>query len=306
MPSKSHIKKSRQRVPPRCDATSNDSSQQPETRRVSKSGPSSSYTETWDGKYPMETQGMWDTSGIQGPSCFILPPLDVASKQDLEKVYAQAKNTYFSGQPIISDGMFDEIERRLRALGSDAAKKYPRCSRRDMKIYGDLESDNEQMKNLQNVWALFLVIGGLFVLWDTIELRTLLDGSIASNHSYRPPIFGALGFFLAQASLGKIKALRNGDVVAVAGDCPNCGERVFTFLPGNEGRKITRGGECHVCDRSISFRADVSVDPKSPYRRRATGRVYLSTRADDFFEPEGDVTGNDTTWPPRKKGTLQE
>ena len=151
VPSKSHIKKSRQRVPPRCDATSNDSSQQPETRRVSKSGPSSSYTETWDGKYPMETQGMWDTSGIQGPSCFILPPLDVASKQDLEKVYAQAKNTYFSGQPIISDGMFDEIERRLRALGSDAAKKYPRCSRRDMKIYGDLESDNEQMKNLQNV-----------------------------------------------------------------------------------------------------------------------------------------------------------
>ena len=93
----------------------------------------------------METQGMWDTRGVEGPSCYVLPPLARATREDLEKVYAQAKNTYFSGQPVIEDRMFDEIERRLRQMGSDAARKYPRCSRRDMKIHGHLEADDEQI-----------------------------------------------------------------------------------------------------------------------------------------------------------------
>ena len=142
----------RSRFPPaRASATP----AQPEGGRRSKSGPSSSYAETWDGKYDMETQGMWDTRGVEGPSCYVLPPLARATREDLEKVYAQAKNTYFSGQPVIEDRMFDEIERRLRQMGSDAARKYPRCSRRDMKIYGDLEADDEQMRALENVWRGF-------------------------------------------------------------------------------------------------------------------------------------------------------
>ena len=104
--------------------------------RRSKGGPSSSYVETWDGsKYDMGQMGMWDVEGIEGPSCIRLPPLDLATRDDLERVYLQAKNTYFSGQPVVDDQMFDEIERRLRYLGSDVARKYPRCSRRDMRIY---------------------------------------------------------------------------------------------------------------------------------------------------------------------------
>jgi hypothetical protein len=78
--------------------------------------------------------------------------------------------------------------------------------------------------------------------------------------------------------------------VAVAGDCPNCGERVFSFLPGNEGNKVTRAGECHVCE--------------SNWGRTATGRVYLATRKEDFFGNESAAPpaprNDETSWPPKK------
>jgi hypothetical protein len=161
---------------------------QPEGGRRSKSGPSSSYAETWDGKYDMETQGMWDTRGVEGPSCYVLPPLEEATREDLEKVYKQAKNTYFSGQPVIEDKMFDEIERRLRQMGSEYARKYPRCSRRDMKIYGDLETDEPQMRALENVWRCFTLLGAGFVAVDVVELVAFIDR--LSNVMETPSSFG--------------------------------------------------------------------------------------------------------------------
>ena len=295
----------RSRFPPaRASATP----AQPEGGRRSKSGPSSSYAETWDGKYDMETQGMWDTRGVEGPSCYVLPPLARATREDLEKVYAQAKNTYFSGQPVIEDRMFDEIERRLRQMGSDAARKYPRCSRRDMKIYGDLEADDEQMRALENVWRGFALLGTGFVAVDVVELARAFFLHVTNtsnvtlntlNTEFRPPVLAVLGAFLLQSALNKVKALERGDVVAVAGDCPSCGERVYIFLPGNEGSRVTRGSECHVCERSVSFRADVRVDTSSKWRRGATGRVYLATRADDYYSADGESA--DAGWPPRAK-----
>ena len=283
---------------------------QPEGGRRSKSGPSSSYAETWDGKYDMETQGMWDTRGVEGPSCYVLPPLARATREDLEKVYAQAKNTYFSGQPVIEDRMFDEIERRLRQMGSDAARKYPRCSRRDMKIYGDLEADDEQMRALENVWRGFALLGTGFVAVDVVELARAFFLHVTNtsnvtlntlNTEFRPPVLAVLGAFLLQSALNKVKALERGDVVAVAGDCPSCGERVYIFLPGNEGSRVTRGSECHVCERSVSFRADVRVDTSSKWRRGATGRVYLATRADDYYDDSAEDENDDAEWPPRAK-----
>ena len=274
---------------------------QPEGGRRSKSGPSSSYAETWDGKYDMETQGMWDTRGVEGPSCYVLPPLEEATREDLEKVYKQAKNTYFSGQPVIEDKMFDEIERRLRQMGSEYARKYPRCSRRDMKIYGDLETDEPQMRALENVWRCFTLLGAGFVAVDVVELVAFIDRLSNVNGNaieFRPPVLAVLGAFLCQSALNKVKALRRGDVVAVAGDCPSCGERVFIFLPGNEGNRVTRGSECHVCERSVSFRADVRVDAKARYGRGATGRVYLATRADDYYSADENDASRDA-WPPR-------
>jgi hypothetical protein len=115
----------------------------------------------------------------------------------------QAKNTYFSGQPVVDDAMFDRVEERLvrakpsphlrlapsslhairshpiptnqlrltcpptnnpnqpppsylpppqRFFGSDIVVKYPRCSRRDMKVYSDAEADDEQMAALAGTW----------------------------------------------------------------------------------------------------------------------------------------------------------
>ena len=275
---------------------------QPEGGRRSKSGPSSSYIETWDGKYDMETQGMWDTRGVEGPSCYVLPPLERATREELEKVYEQAKNTYFSGQPVIEDRMFDEVERRLRHMGSDAARKYPRCSRRDMKIYGDLQADDEQMRALENIWHGFAVVGIGFIVVDVAELaRVFLDPSNAHDTGFRLPALAVLGAFLFQSARNKVKALERGDVVAVAGDCPSCGERVYIFLPGNEGSRVTRGSECHVCERSVSFRADVRVDTSSKWRRGATGRVYLATRADDYYDDSAEDENDDAEWPPRAK-----
>ena len=114
-------------------------------------------------------------------------------------------------------------------------------------------------------------------------------------------MLAVLGAFLLQSALNKVKALERGDVVAVAGDCPSCGERVYIFLPGNEGSRVTRGSECHVCERSVSFRADVRVDTSSKWRRGATGRVYLATRADDYYDDSAEDENDDAEWPPRAK-----
>ena len=69
-----------------------------ERRSKSRRGPSNSYSETWDGeKYDMTEMGMWDVPSIEGPSCIRLPPIEAAPINELEALYAQAKNTYFSG-----------------------------------------------------------------------------------------------------------------------------------------------------------------------------------------------------------------
>ena len=82
--------------------------------RRSKSGPSNSYRETWDGsKYDIGVMGMWDGLDMEGPSCIRLPPLEQCTVEDLEAAYVQAKNTYFSGQPLMDDEKFDQIEKRL-------------------------------------------------------------------------------------------------------------------------------------------------------------------------------------------------
>jgi len=75
--------------------------------------------EAWDGsEHDVGVMGMWDGLGIEGPSCLRLPPLEQCTLQDLEATYAQAKNTYFSGQPVVSDAMFDQVEKRLVRAGS--------------------------------------------------------------------------------------------------------------------------------------------------------------------------------------------
>ena len=235
--------------------------------RRSKRGPSDSYSETWDGeKYDMTTMGMWDVPSIEGPSCIRLPPIEAATVSELEALYAQAKNTYFSGQPVVDDAMFDNIERRLRYLGSDAAVKYPRCSRQDMRVYSDASCDVEQMDALAGTWLFFAALGVGMVAVDFGEairegIGAVAGGGVAHNAAYgsfRPPVIGLLGIFLANGGLERFGRLRAGQTVAMKGDCPSCGEEVYAFMPGNAPTARVEC-ECHVCERRLAFTAEVSL-----------------------------------------------
>ena len=119
------------RSPPRASATPEQNANARASGRASKSRSGDArtrYEQTWDGtKYDMTSLGVWDDASIDGPSCLRLPPLHLSTRAELEEVYLQAKNTYFSGQPIVDDAFFDAIETRLKHLGSDVARKYPRC-----------------------------------------------------------------------------------------------------------------------------------------------------------------------------------
>ena len=277
--------------------------------RRSKGGPSSSYVETWDGsKYDMGQMGMWDVEGIEGPSCIRLPPLDLATRDDLERVYLQAKNTYFSGQPVVDDQMFDEIERRLRYLGSDVARKYPRCSRRDMRIYSDAEPDDAQMDALAWTWLSFAALGALLIALDVRD--AIADSSFfaaatatatataTAMATRRPPVLALVGAFLARAGWDKYAKLREGTTVAVTGDCPNCAERVYAFVPANKP-EVRVKSECHVCERGVVFHAKVAKSDASRWGRVATGRIYLVSRTEDYYDRGG---GNGASaWPPTKR-----
>ena len=269
--------------------------------RRSKGGPSSSYVETWDGsKYDMGQMGMWDVEGIEGPSCIRLPPLDLATRDDLERVYLQAKNTYFSGQPVVDDQMFDEIERRLRYLGSDVARKYPRCSRRDMRIYSDAEPDEAQMDALAWTWLSFAALGALLIALDVRD--AIADSSFSAAATAmttrRPPVFAVVGAFLARSGWEKYAKLREGTTVAVTGDCPNCAERVYAFVPANKP-EVRVKSECHVCERGVVFHAKVAKSDASRWGRVATGRIYLVSRTEDYYD-KGDGS-EASAWPPTKR-----
>ena len=277
--------------------------------RRSKGGPSSSYVETWDGsKYDMGQMGMWDVEGIEGPSCIRLPPLDLATRDDLERVYLQAKNTYFSGQPVVDDQMFDEIERRLRYLGSDVARKYPRCSRRDMRIYSDAEPDEAQMDALAWTWLSFAALGALLIALDVRDAIADSSFSAAATATAtatatamatrRPPVFAVVGAFLARSGWEKYAKLREGTTVAVTGDCPNCAERVYAFVPANKP-EVRVKSECHVCERGVVFHAKVAKSDASRWGRVATGRIYLVSRTEDYYD-RGDGSGA-SAWPPNKR-----
>ena len=257
--------------------------------RRSKRGPSDSYSETWDGeKYDMTTMGMWDVPSIEGPSCIRLPPIEAATVSELEALYAQAKNTYFSGQPVVDDAMFDNIERRLRYLGSDAAVKYPRCSRQDMRVYSDASCDVEQMDALAGTWLFFAALGVGMVAVDFGEairegIGAVAGGGVAhgaaaaAHGSFRPPVIGLLGIFLANGGLERFGRLRAGQTVAMKGDCPSCGEEVYAFMPGNAPTARVEC-ECHVCERGErqvaegGDRADLPRGQRGWWRRGVQGR----------------------------------
>ena len=132
---------------------------------------------------------------------------------------------------------------------------------------------------LENAWRGFAPPRDGHAAVDVVELaRAFLHVST----EFRPPVLAVLGAFLLQSALNKVKALERGHVSPPPAIVSNCGERANFFCPGTKAREVTLS-KCHVCERSVSFRADVRVDTSSKWRRGATGRVYLATRADDYY-----------------------
>lgn len=75
----------------------------------------------------------------EGPSCLYVGPIETASQEMLEALYRQARDSYYSGQPLIVDDMFDKVELKLRVYGSPSVVKYPRCSLKRQSTYADAE-----------------------------------------------------------------------------------------------------------------------------------------------------------------------
>ena len=58
---------------------------------------------------------MWDTAGLEGPSCVaIRGSLDSEELGRVELLYEQARASYFAGDPHVADEMFDAVEVRAR------------------------------------------------------------------------------------------------------------------------------------------------------------------------------------------------
>jgi uncharacterized protein (DUF983 family) len=56
----------------------------------------------------------------------------------------------------------------------------------------------------------------------------------------------------------QVKSLMRGEVVALKGCCPNCGEEVYAFLEAKQ-QKPRHKSECHVCEHPLVFHATVEV-----------------------------------------------
>ncbi|CAI9108112.1 OLC1v1007636C2 [Oldenlandia corymbosa var. corymbosa] len=181
---------------------------------------------------------------VEGPSCIFVGPIESASKETLEALYRQARDSYYNGRPLIVDDMFDRVELRLRRYGSKYVVKYPRCSLRRQSTYSDAEEDPSQVFALASVWLLILGFGGLVFLVPVIYSLghayndAFLSGNTSTSQAsmlhfltvlngFLYMLLGSvIGYPIASASVGALQGIMKNDVVALKGACPNCGEEV--------------------------------------------------------------------------------
>ncbi|XP_008784599.1 PGR5-like protein 1B, chloroplastic isoform X2 [Phoenix dactylifera] len=217
------------------------------------------------------------TLAAEGPSCLFVGPIETASKEMLEALYQQARDSYYSGSPLIVDDMFDKVELKLRVYGSKSVVKYPRCSLRRQSTYADAEEDPSQVFALASVWILLLVFGASAFLVPTIYTINLAlkDASNSRDFLYngRSPfesltmlnaiLFIGLGYLIgypvASASVQALQGLWRNDLVALKGSCPNCGEEVFAFVRAEKSKQQPHRAECHVCESALVFRTKVEI-----------------------------------------------
>nr|XP_009384871.1 PREDICTED: PGR5-like protein 1B, chloroplastic isoform X3 [Musa acuminata subsp. malaccensis] len=192
------------------------------------------------------------------PSCLYVGPIETASKEMLEALYQQARDSYYNGKPLIVDAMFDKIELKLRLYGSKSVVKYPRCSLRRQSTYADAEEDPSQAFALASVCEIS-TFGSLMMVNKTLILGL--------GH--------LVGYPLAFASIQALQGLWRNELVAMKGSCPNCGEEVFTFVRAENSTGHPHRAACHVCECSLEFQTKVEQSFTVPGKRWVYGRVYL-------------------------------
>ncbi|XP_057472662.1 PGR5-like protein 1B, chloroplastic [Actinidia eriantha] len=234
-----------------------------------------------------------ESSFSEGPSCIFVGPIETASKETLEALYRQARDAYYSGNPLIVDDMFDRVELKLRWYGSKYVVKYPRCSLRRHSTYADAEEDPSQVLALASVWLLFLGFGSSACLIPVIytigqgyhdafnsgfsyssqasalELLSMLNGMLFMA------LGSVIGYPIASASVGALKGLWRNDLVALKGACPNCGEEVFAFVRSDQSNNSPHRADCHVCESSLEFRTNIEQSISRLGKTWVYGRIYL-------------------------------
>lgn len=229
----------------------------------------------------------------EGPSCLYVGPIETASQERLEALYRQARDSYYSGQPLIVDDMFDKVELKLRVYGSPSVVKYPRCSLKRQSAYADAEEDNSLIMALSSIWMLLLLFGTSAFLvpsfytlsrafGDAFGTRFLLygakslDGVTRVNDMVLIGLGYLIGYPVASASVGALQGLLTNNVVALKGSCPNCGEQVFAFVKTDKSIKAPHKAECHVCECPLEYRTKIERSLSGPRRSWVYGRVYMA------------------------------
>jgi hypothetical protein len=74
--------------------------------------------ERWGTAMAGVAAGCWAGNRVcsEGLSCIFVGPIETAEKAHLEALYEQARDSYYSGQPLIGDAMFDKVEVRTSDL----------------------------------------------------------------------------------------------------------------------------------------------------------------------------------------------
>ncbi|KAL6865426.1 hypothetical protein ACP4OV_016577 [Aristida adscensionis] len=212
----------------------------------------------------------------EGPSCLYVGPIETASQEMLEALYQQARDSYYSGQPLIVDDMFDKVELKLRLYGSKSVVKYPRCSLKRQSTYADAEEDQSMFMALSSIWLLLLLFGSstflvpsLYALslafGDAFGARYLLYGTQSLDMITRVndmALVGLgylIGYPIASASVGALRGLLANNLVALKGCCPNCGEQVFAFVKTDKSIQVPHRAECHVCECPLEYRTKIEI-----------------------------------------------
>ncbi|CAD6273267.1 unnamed protein product [Miscanthus lutarioriparius] len=187
-----------------------------------------------------------------------------------------ARDSYYSGQPLIVDDMFDKVELKLRLYGSKSVVKYPRCSLIRQSTYADAEEDQAMFMALSSIWMLLLLFGtsaflvpSLYTLsiafGDVFGARHLLygekslDAITRANDLVLVGLGHLVGYPIASASVGALRSLLTNNLVALKGSCPNCGEQVFAFVKTDKSIRAPHRAECHVCECPLEYRTKIEV-----------------------------------------------